>query len=274
MTRRIVIVALTALVLMAAACGGDDADDAAPADESSSSSSSSTSTTVAAEPLVILVTNDDGIGAPGIDALVNGLQGLDDVEIVVVAPAENQSGSGDATTEGVTATESATAGGYAGTAVDGKPADSVIYALDELGIEPGLVISGINSGQNIRELSEVSGTVGAAKTAARRGLPALAVSSGLVDGVAEFDDAVVLALDYLDERRAALEAGDAEAMVDSLNVPTCPVGEVRGLVEVPVGERDDTEDVFTVDCESTLEDPVDDAEAFINGFATLSVITF
>lgn len=61
-----------------------------------------TSTTTAPEPerpLRILVTNDDGVGAEGIAALVDALSALDNTEVTVVAPAENQSGSGSKTTD-------------------------------------------------------------------------------------------------------------------------------------------------------------------------------
>lgn len=267
------IAVVTVLVVVAACGGGDDDTSASPTTESPGATGADTSTTsVPGDPLVVLVTNDDGVGAPGIDALVNGLQTLDDVEVVVVAPAENQSGSGDATSDGeVTATPATTASGVAATAVAGKPADAVLHALDTLALEPDVVVSGVNQGQNIRDLSTVSGTVGAAKTAARQGIPSLAVSAGILDGEAEFDEAVRLALEWVEEHRSELGAVDGVAPVESLNVPTCPVGEVRGLVEVPVAAKDDR-DVFTVDCESTLETPGDDVEGFVNGFAVLSPI--
>ncbi|MEO1065644.1 MAG: 5'/3'-nucleotidase SurE, partial [Actinomycetota bacterium] len=90
----------------------------------------------------MLVTNDDGVDAPGIDALVTGLSGLDGVEIVVVAPAENQSGTAMNLTDGDVAAGSATtASGVAATAVDGFPADAVRWALANDG-PFDLVVSG------------------------------------------------------------------------------------------------------------------------------------
>ena len=128
--------------------------------------------------LTLLVTNDDGIGAPGIDALVNGLLELDDVELKLVAPAENQSGSSDKTTEGdLVSEDSATASGYQGVAVYGYPADAVNVALEDLGIVPHLVIVGVNLGHNVGPFAVTSGTVGAARTAARAGYPAVATSA-------------------------------------------------------------------------------------------------
>ncbi len=94
------------------------------------------------------MTNDDGIGAPGIDSLVNTLLALENVEIKLAAPAENQSGSSDKTTEGeVVWADSSTASGYAGIAVYGFPADSLRVAIEELDITPDLVVSGVNQGQ-------------------------------------------------------------------------------------------------------------------------------
>lgn len=124
--------------------------------------------------LTILVTNDDGIGAPGIDSLVNTLLQLENVDIKVVAPAENQSGSSDKTTDGEVVWEnSSTVSGVSAIAVFGFPADSVRVALEELDIVPDLVVSGVNQGQNVGPFAELSGTVGAARYAARAGFAAV-----------------------------------------------------------------------------------------------------
>jgi len=147
--------------------------------------------------LRILVTNDDGVGAPGIDAVVEALITNPDNDVVVSAPAENASGAGDSTVDGTAPPECAngtgdavpasTASGHdeATWAVDGCPADSVIYALENLypDAPPHVVLSGINEGQNVGDisgglLSQISGTVGAAKTAACADVPALASSQG------------------------------------------------------------------------------------------------
>ena len=59
----------------------------------------------------------------------------------------------------------------------------------------------------------------------------------------------------------------------SINVPTCPTGEVRGLVEVPTATDAGGRDVNAVDCESTATDPVDDVAAFTTGFATIDEVS-
>ncbi|MFV0318063.1 MAG: 5'/3'-nucleotidase SurE [Microthrixaceae bacterium] len=268
-------VILAALVLLTAACSSDsDSEDAGSTTTTAASDQSTSSTTAApeeTEKLTVLVTNDDGVSAEGIDALTQVLSGRDDVELVVVAPAENQSGSGGKTTAGpLSATETTTASGLEATAVAGFPADSVIWALDEGGITPGLVISGVNDGQNIGALVPLSGTVGAARQAAQMGVPAIAVSQGLGDPP-DFDVAVAAAMEWLDQNIEALLAGEVGTdSISNINAPTCPTGEVQGEVEVPVAV-DSTIDVTKVDCAGTA-DPVDDVVAFTNGWIALSVL--
>jgi 5'-nucleotidase len=230
-----------------------------------------------ARPLRVLVTNDDGVGAPGLDAVVQALLGEPGVEVVVVAPATDQSGSGDRTTDGpLVATPATTLGGYEATAVDGTPADSVVVALERLDPDPDLVVSGSNRGQNIGPAVTVSGTVGAARTAARRGIPAIAVSQGIAE-TPDYATGTRLLLEWLRAHRAELADGpeDGEpAMLTNLNVPTCPSGEVRGVIEVPVATDLLGRDPLTVDCVTPAETwmPADDIGAFIVGYAPLSTL--
>ena len=248
--------------------------------------------------LRILVTNDDGVGAEGIDVLVEALIANPDNDVVVSAPAGQKSGSGDKTIEtdpercgSGEGMRSSTASGYddATWAVDGCPADAVNYALDPAnGLYaadslPHVVISGINQGQNVSApiATLASGTVGAAKTAARdHGIPALATSQGSSTGAPvappaaeyDFDSGAAAALEWLAEHRTALAAGNvATATVDSINTPTCTAGEIRDLRPVPLA-ADATDAFKPQDCESTLENPQTDVEAFINGFNALSPV--
>jgi 5'-nucleotidase len=283
---------LVPLVLVAAACGSSDAD--APA---TSSGAEATTTAVdtsvapsapptatepstvpeatvaptsepAAEPLQILVTNDDGIGAPGIDALVTALASIADVEITIVAPAENQSGTSMNLTDGDLASSGAmTASGVEAVAVAGFPADSVRWALENLDIEFDLVVSGSNSGQNIGDFSTLSGTVGAARFAAQQGIPAVAVSQGfVVEGDIVFGDSVAAAVEWIVANRLGYE--DGVVSLTSINAPTCPAG-TRGVVEVPLGAFDGR-NPGEVNCDSTLDVPVDDVDAFVNGFTAIT----
>lgn len=220
--------------------------------------------------LTILVTNDDGIGAPGIDALVNQLRELDGVNLEVVAPAENQSGSSDKTTEGVvTYAPGVTASGFPGQAVDGFPADAVEVAISQLNITPHLVVSGVNSGQNVGPFAPLSGTVGAARYSARAGIPAVAGSAGFSEA-ADYAAAATLIVEWINANRNAIASGtlSSETIV-SFNVPDCTAGDIRGLVSVPLADSiPQGANVFVTDCTVVPDSaPTTDVDAMLKGFA-------
>jgi 5'/3'-nucleotidase len=265
------------LAVLLGACGDDSGGgEASPSTEASVEDT--TTTTAPPEPLRILVSNDDGVGAEGIDALVEGLQTLDDVEITVSAPAENQSGTSDNSTPGDDpAEETTTLSGYPATAVSGFPADSVMQGLDSLAEPPHLVVIGVNEGENIGPLVEISGTVGAARTGARAGVPALAVGQGLLNGGPgpDYPTAVQLTLDWITEHRDELvraEPSSGVAPVTNLNVPTCPTGEVGEVLELPLATEAQVVglDLGAVDCTATGPEPTNDVEAFLAGYPVLS----
>ena len=125
----------------------------------------------------ILLTNDDGIQAPGLWALYRVLSRHH--EVSVVAPDRERSAVGHGITlqHPIRATKTTVNGGDRGWAVSGTPADCVKLALRELlDRQPDLVISGINPGANVGVNLNYSGTVAAAKEAALYGLKAIAVS--------------------------------------------------------------------------------------------------
>ncbi|MEQ8842096.1 MAG: 5'/3'-nucleotidase SurE [Acidimicrobiales bacterium] len=280
MRRQLVsLVLLVILALVASSCGddGDTASTDAPtttAGDTTTTAAETTTTTAAPDPLTILITNDDGVAAEGIDALVEMLRTVDGVEIVVVAPDGNRSGSSDSTTDdgSVTAAEATTLSGFPAIAVSGFPADAVIHALDVVGIVPDLVISGINDGANIGPFTDLSGTVGAARTAARAGYPALAASQGLGEP-ADFETGASLVEAWLADHIDELRAG-TDPFVDSINIPTCVEGEVRGVVEVPVATDFADRDPLSSDCTSDATEPVDDVGAVTVGFASLAELTY
>ena len=133
----------------------------------------------------ILVTNDDGIFAPGLWALVKELKNI--AQVVVVAPDREQSAAGTAITlrqplraQRVTPLVP----GVETYSVEGTPADSVILALGKLVEDKiDLVISGINQGANLGDDVLISGTVGAALQGYLRGFPTLAVSVVAADSL-------------------------------------------------------------------------------------------
>ena len=125
----------------------------------------------------ILLTNDDGITAPGLIALYRAVADMGQVH--VVAPESVQS----ATSHGITlhapllTSKVSVEGTFSGIAVDGRPADCVKLALTQLlPSKPDLVLSGINSGANVGINVIYSGTVAAAIEAAFLGVPAIALS--------------------------------------------------------------------------------------------------
>lgn len=224
--------------------------------------------------LTVLVTNDDGVSAPGIDALVEALRTQKNTKVVVVAPDTNKSGSGGSTTPGPLTTQPATtASGYEATAVVGFPADTVTAALDQLGVKPNVVVSGINAGQNLGTLTDVSGTVGAARMAATRGIPALALSQGLGDAP-QYDSTAKLAVDWLKEHRAALAKKPKGALttIENYNVPNCPSGKSRGVKKVTTAPNADNA-IAGVDCAAALTTPKTDIEAFNAGWAALAEVS-
>jgi 5'-nucleotidase len=136
----------------------------------------------------ILLTNDDGITAPGIAALYDALQGLG--EIRVVAPADMQSASSHGITfhHPLMVSEVQANPRMRGVAVEGRPADCVKLAARCLwqewygvGARPDLVVSGMNAGANVGINVIYSGTVGAAVEGAFLGIPSIAVSLHLGD---------------------------------------------------------------------------------------------
>jgi len=252
-----------------------------------------------------MVTNDDGVGAPGIAALVDKLVTNSSLEVTVFAPASNSSGSGDtiSTDRPVSVRSSMTAGGYPATAVHTTAADAALFGiLQGLAEKPDLVVSGVNDGQNIGEVVYGpglinSGTVGAALWAARFGIPAIAVSQGMQSP--SFADAAAYTADVVERFRTdagfrrLMQSGNAtgRAVVLNVNFPTCTAGATRGVRVVPLGrsvnpvgytlQSDDgtqrtymlatmTTSLFASDCTSTLASPGTDVEAMSNGFASVT----
>ena len=220
----------------------------------------------AAKPITIVVTNDDGYNAPGINAVVQALRKLPKVTVKVVAPATNQSGTGGKTTPGtLTYTKGKTLAGYPAIAVNGYPADTVAVALDQLRVHPNLVVSGANLGQNLGPVLDLSGTVGAARAAASRGIPAVSVSQGVGSPV-EFPVAARTVAKWVSAHRAHLKVTKAaQATIVNINAPSCGgTGSPRGTVDVPPGTSGSI--LADQNCASTLTNPPDDVTALNNGY--------
>ena len=127
----------------------------------------------------ILVTNDDGIESPLLISLAQALNELSNIEVVVSAPSENQSGSSHSSIGApLTVRQANIEGIREAYSVSGRPADAVRFGLKEVGKTQSfdLVVSGINRGANVGDISHLSGTVGAAMEAVFEGVPSIAVS--------------------------------------------------------------------------------------------------
>jgi 5'-nucleotidase len=125
----------------------------------------------------ILVTNDDGVRAPGILAVAQALGSVG--EVTIIAPTDNQSGKGHAitTSDPIFVDRVTLAGGLPAFALTTTPASCVKVALGGLmPAKPDLVVSGINRGYNLGMVTYVSGTVGAAREAALNRIPSIAAS--------------------------------------------------------------------------------------------------
>ena len=180
----------------------------------------------AAPPFRILITNDDGVKAPGIIAVAQALKQLG--EITVVAPDTNQSAKSHAlsVTDPIYADAVQLPGGITATSLSATPASCVQVALDVLmPRQPDLVVSGINRGLNIGMVAYVSGTVGAAREAALHGIPAIAASlASLADPHYEAAAAIVVRV-ATEVRARGLDRG----VFLNVNVPAGSLDEIKGI---------------------------------------------
>jgi 5'-nucleotidase len=177
-------------------------------------------------PMTILLTNDDGIHAPGLWALYRALKS--EHRLVVVAPERERSAVGHGITlhKPLRAYKVAVNGGDEGWAVTGTPADCVKLSMVELLEQrPDLVVSGINPGANVGVNLNYSGTVAAAKEAALYGVPALAVS---VQGgeTPHYDEAAGFVARLVPMVRAK---GLPSGVFLNINIPNIPLDEVAGV---------------------------------------------
>jgi 5'-nucleotidase len=179
----------------------------------------------------VLLTNDDGITARGLNAMRRALLDVPDVDLEVIAPDSNRSATGRAVTlrDPIWVEEVEFGDGTSGFATDGTPVDCVRFAaLGLIEEPPELIVSGINHGANLGDDITYSGTVAAALEGIMLGIPALAVSlvrGGDFEPLAAF---VARLVDELDE--VPMPQGTL------LNV-NGPGGEVRGACACRLGKR-------------------------------------
>lgn len=229
----------------------------------------------------ILLTNDDGIFAPGLAALHTQLAKLG--KVTVVAPADVQSGAGHSISlRALRCDYVEIVGKFSGYSVEGSPADCVKLAMNEL-IDPSdpvdLVVSGMNCGANVGINVFYSGTVAGAIEGGFYDLPAVAVSAAL-DEPLNFENAAAYAFRLL-KQILPLPAGQ----ILNLNIPPLSKGKPRGVLVVPQsthgfeesyqsGEDADGQNVYTLTGGSHLdphtEQPATDVQALFAGYITLT----
>ena len=183
----------------------------------------------------ILLSNDDGYFAPGLERLAAAL--APHAEITVVAPERDRSGASNSLTLDRPLTVRRAPNGFL--FVNGTPTDCVHLAvtglLDWL---PDMVVSGINLGANMGDDTIYSGTVAAATEGFLLGIPSLAISLASKTA-AHFETAAQVALELL-HRHGAAPAG---AWLLNVNVPDVPRSELKGYRITRLGRRHKAEDV-------------------------------
>jgi len=168
--------------------------------------------------MLILLTNDDGIQAPGIVAMYQELKKLGEVRVVAPETVQSATGHGITISTPLLTSHVTVQNIFTGVAVDGRPADCVKLAIDQLlPRKPDLVVSGLNAGANTGINVIYSGTVAAAIEAAFLGLPSIAVSQVLIPDVTpDYNRAAGFAMATI---RQILDAGLAGGQCISVNLP-------------------------------------------------------
>ncbi len=179
----------------------------------------------------ILVSNDDGIGAPGLRALAEALAVLG--EVTVVAPDRERSAAGHSLTLHRPLRASRISRNWF--SVDGTPTDAVALALKGLlDRPPDLVVAGINEGANLGDDVTYSGTVAAAAEATLCGRPAFAVSLATDAGRRHLETAAHYAVMLA---REVMKRGLPAGTLLNVNVPNLPLEGVRGVIVTRQGRR-------------------------------------
>lgn len=193
----------------------------------------------------VLLTNDDGITATGLNVMRRALLEVPGLELAVIAPDSNRSATARSITtrQPLWVEEVEFGDGTTGFATDGTPVDCVRFAL--LGLidfEPELIVSGINHGSNLGDDITYSGTVAAALEGIVLGLPAIAVSQQADHGEMDFRAGSAWGAD--DFAQAAAFVARMVEELERVPIPegtllnvNCPVGEARGARPARLGKR-------------------------------------
>lgn len=192
----------------------------------------------------ILITNDDGINAPGLAVLQTIAQEVagPNGEVWTVAPAFEQSGVGHC----ISYTHPFMSSQFSARsfAIEGSPADCVLAALHDVMSDcpPDLILSGVNRGNNSAENTLYSGTIGAAMEGALQGIPAIALSQYYGPANRDLDDPFEAAAAHgADVIRRIIDhnndTSDTYKLFFNVNFPPVAAGDVKGIRLAPQGFR-------------------------------------
>jgi 5'-nucleotidase len=177
-------------------------------------------------PYRILISNDDGVRAPGLAAVAQVLQAIG--QVIIVAPSQNQSGAGHSiiTSDPISREDLTLPNGLKAIGLSATPATTVNIAMRNIVKPlPDLVVSGINRGYNLGLSAYLSGTVGAAREAAIHGVPAIATSLAEAGAPKDF---VFAAEEVLGVARRVKQYGLPANTFLNVNIPAMPQGGYRG----------------------------------------------
>ena len=190
----------------------------------------------------VLLTNDDGIGAQGLQTLRRALLEVPGVELATIAPNSNRSATARSITtrEPLWVDEIEFEDGTTGFATDGTPVDCVRFAaLGLIEFQPEVIVSGINHGSNLGDDITYSGTVAAALEGVVLGVPGIAVSQQ--SDKREMDFRLGHEFDFT---AAAAFAARLVEEIEDVGIPegtllnvNCPAGEVAGVRACRLGKR-------------------------------------
>jgi len=185
----------------------------------------------------ILLSNDDGIDAPGLALLERVARKFSD-DVWVVAPATEQSAASRALS--IRDPLRVDRRDERHIAVFGTPTDSVMMGVLELveGKRPDLILSGVNKGQNLAEHITLSGTIAAAIQGMEMDIPSVALSQSYpftIDGVIHWETAEHFAVPVMEKLFAAKWPRD---VLINVNFPDCPPDEVERVEVTRMGRRD------------------------------------
>jgi 5'-nucleotidase len=177
-------------------------------------------------PYRILISNDDGVRAPGLPVLAQALKAVG--EVIIIAPSQDQSGISQALTAvtPIAREEVSLPGGLAAVGLTATPATTIQIAIKNIVMpRPDLVVSGVNTAYNLGTSAYLSGTVGAARQAVMEGVPAVAASMAAAAVPRDMTSAAQQVAGIVRQIR---EHGLPTRTFLNVNIPPMPAGGYKG----------------------------------------------